>query len=190
MNDQMRTWLVRGAIALGVFIVGIAVGWFIHGGRSDVSRVSFYKDWRLACPADTDAKSYCALASDVVEPKTGTHLAQLTWGVEANKSDARVIVVSVPLTVLIQPGLGLQVGDKTTTYKYATCLPTGCIVTIPADDKLADAMQNATTLGIVVTSERGEPITLPVSVQGFKDAYAAMNETESKRKSWIKRHLS
>ncbi|MBV9993113.1 MAG: invasion associated locus B family protein [Alphaproteobacteria bacterium] len=187
MNDQMRTWLTRGGIALGVFIVGMIAGWLAHGGRSDVARVNFYKDWRLACPADTDAKSYCALASDVVEPKTGTHLAQVTWGVEASKPDTHVIVVSVPLTVLIQPGLGLQVGDKTTTYKYATCLPTGCVVTIPVDDKLADAMQSATTLGIVVTSERGEPITLPVSVQGFKDAYGVMNATEGKRKSWWKR---
>src|SRR6185312_2074957 len=167
MNDQMRTWLTRGGIALGIFLVGMFAGYLAHGGRSDVSRVSFYKDWRLACPADTEAKASCALASDVVEPKSGSRLAQITWGAEANKPDSRVVVISVPLTVLIQPGLGLQIGDNTTTYKYATCLPSGCVATIPVDDKLATAMENATTLGLVVTSERGEPITLPVSIQGY-----------------------
>lgn len=186
MNDQMRTWLTRGGAALGVFLVGMVAGWIAHG-RNDVARINFYKDWRVVCPADTDTKGSCMMISDVVEPKSGTRLATLTWGVEANKTDTDVIVVNVPLTVLIQPGLGLQIGDKTTTYKYATCAPAGCMATVTVDDKLTTALQDATTVGIVVASERGEPITLPVSIQGYKDAYAAMNAAEGKRKSWWKR---
>src|SRR6185312_17157475 len=122
MNDQMGTWLTRGGIALGVFLVGMLAGWFAHGGHSDGQRLNFYKDWRLACPDDTEKKAYCALATDVTEPRSGQRIAQITFGTEAKDADKRVIVVSVPLTVLIQPGVGLQVGDKTTTSKYATCL--------------------------------------------------------------------
>jgi invasion protein IalB len=192
MNDQMRIWLRRGAFALGGFVLGGIVGWTMHGSSGPtVSRISFYKDWRLACPSDDDKKASCALATDVSDPKSGTRLAQVTMGVDATSKDnldKHVLVVTVPLTVLIAPGVGVQVGtDAPTTAAYATCLPSGCIATVPVTDAMADKLQNAASIGLVVTAESGRSITLPVSVQGYKEATAAMNATDGKRRSWWKR---
>lgn len=193
MTDQMSkppargnqmSLAVLGGIALGIFLVGGAIGYFLHGTPKQVARISFYKDWRVACPADDDAKSNCALATDISDPKSGTRLAQLTWGVEAGKPQNHVIVVNVPLTVLIEPGLGLQIGSDTQTFKYATCLQNGCVATIPVTDKLIQQLDGASSVGLVVTAESGRSFTLPVSVNGYKDALAAMNATESHRKSW------
>jgi invasion protein IalB len=187
MNDQMRKQLTRGAIALGVFVLGGIVGWMLHGSGPDVSRISFYKDWRLACPADDDKKTSCALATDVSDPKSGTRLAQITIGTEAKEPDKQMMVVTVPLTVLIAPGLGVQFGTDTQTVAYATCLPSGCVATVPVTDKLLDQLDNASAMNLVVTAENGNPITLPVSVNGYKAAAAAMNSTEGKRRSWWRR---
>lgn len=187
MNDQMRSWLTRGAMALGVFVLGGIVGWMLHGGGPAVSRISFYKDWRLACPADDDRKASCALATDVSDPKSGARLAQITMGVEAAERDKHVMVFTVPLTVLIPPGLGVQVGSETRTVPYVTCLPNGCVATLPVTDKLLDELSNASSLGLVVTAESGRGLTLPVSLQGYKTAVDAMYSTEARRKSWWRR---
>lgn len=187
MNDQMRNWLTRGAMALGVFVLGGLVGWMLHGSGPGVSRISFYKDWRLACPADEDKKASCALATDVSDPKSGTRLAQITLGTQSDAHDKQVMVVTVPLTVLIAPGMGVQFGSETQTVPYATCLPSGCIATVPVTDKFLDSLGSASTMGILVTAENGKTITLPVSVSGYKDAASAMNSTEGKRRSWWRR---
>ncbi|HWA92693.1 MAG TPA: invasion associated locus B family protein [Rhizomicrobium sp.] len=187
MNDQTRTWLTRGGIALGVFVLGAIVGWLLHSSGPGVQRVAFYKDWRLACPSDEDKKASCALATDVADQKSGTRLAQVTIGADAANKDKRVMVVTVPLTVLIAPGLGVQFGADTQTVAYVTCLPSGCVATVPVTDKLLGQLNDAGAMNLVVTAESGRAITLPVSVQGYKDAAAALNATEGKRNSWWKR---
>jgi invasion protein IalB len=83
--------------------------------------MAFYQDWRLICPSDKEEKAVCGMSSDVADPRTGTKLAQLSMGTQPNKTSEEM-VVSVPLTVLIQPGIGLQVGNDTKTYPYMTCI--------------------------------------------------------------------
>ena len=108
------------------------------------------------------------------------------WVGAANK-DTQVLVVTVPLTVLIGPGLGIQLGTETQTAQYATCLPSGCVATLPVTDKLLDQLGGANTMNLVVTAENGRAISLPVSMGGYKDAVGALNSTEGKRRSWWRR---
>ncbi len=189
MTDQTRHWLTRGAIALGVLIVGLAVGWIGRGAHDNVGvpRIAFYQDWRLACPADKDQKASCQLATDVADPRSGTRLAQLAIGRQADKNGDVVMVVTVPLTVLIPPGVGLQFGASTQTYPYMTCVAAGCVAMVPVDDKLRASMGGAQTMGLVVTAQNGRTVNLPISVQGYGDASKALQDTEAKRHSWWRR---
>jgi len=188
MNDQMRTWLTRGLVALVGVVVGFAAGWITHGpgAGGDVPRMSFYQDWRLICPSDKEQKAACGMTSDVVDPRSGTKLAQLSLGSQVDKNKEE-IVVSVPLTVLIQPGLGLQIGSDTKTYPYMTCIATGCVTMIPADDKLLGSLNSASSIALVVTAQNGRSVSLPVSVKGYGDARKALNNIEARRHSWWRR---
>lgn len=189
----MGKWLTRGAIALGIFIVGAIVGWIGHGPGghgADVSTIAFFDDWRLACPSDTDAKTKkasCELATDAVDPKSGTRLAQITMGRELGTDNKRVMVLTVPLTVLIPPGVGLQFGTDTRTYQYVTCVPAGCVATVTLDDKLMDALSAAPAIALVVTAQNGKTVSLPVSVKGFGASSKALKDIEAKRASWWRR---
>ncbi len=108
----MRTQLTRGGIALGILVVGLIAGWIggVSTAHDGAAKIEVYKDWRLACPSDDDKKGSCALASDIADPSSGTHLAQITMGTQNDKPSQQVMVVTVPLTVLIQPGLGVRWG--------------------------------------------------------------------------------
>lgn len=189
MNDPMRNWLTRGAIALGVFVVGLAVGWMWRGASSHitVSKLYVYQDWRVACPADNETKRTCAIASDATDPQSGQRIAEVSLGFEEGNLDKRAMVVTVPAGVLLQPGVGLQLGTDTKTYPYQTCLSTTCIAVIKLDDKMMDGIKQAGSINIVVADQRGRAFPLPVSVKGYGDALAAMNSIEAKRHSWWRR---
>jgi invasion protein IalB len=189
MDDKMRTQLTRGGIALGILIVGLIAGWIggVSTAHDGTAKIEVFKDWRLACPGDDDKKGSCALASDISDPSSGTHLAQITVGVQAEKPDTQMMVVTVPLTVLIQPGLGVQIGSDTKTLPFATCVPSGCVATMALDDKTLDSLRDAQTMNLVVTAENGRSISLPVSVQGYKAASSTMNWSEARRHSWWRR---
>ena len=194
--DQTGRQLTLAAIGLGLFVVGALVGWIGHGasGRSDgVSRISFYDDWRLACPSDKDVKekkATCELATDAVDTRSGTKLAQITIGRQEGKVDSRVMIVTVPLTVLIPAGVGLQVGTNTQIYQYVTCVPAGCVATVPVDDKLIDSLSATQSLALVVQAQNGKSVSLPVSIKGFSAASNTLKDIEARRASWWRRMWS
>jgi invasion protein IalB len=188
MNDQMGTWLSRGLFALAGLVLGLAFGWILRGPGSggDTARMAFYNDWRLVCPADKEEKAACGMTSDVVDQRSGTKLAQLALGSQPGKTDEE-LVISVPLTVLIQPGVGLQIGSDTKTYPFQTCVATGCVSIVKADDALLKSLNGASSMALVVTAQNGRSISLPVSVKGFGDARKAFNNIEARRHSWWRR---
>jgi invasion protein IalB len=126
------------------------------------------------------------MSSDVADPRTGTKLAQLSMGTQPNKTSEEM-VVSVPLTVLIQPGIGLQVGNDTKTYPYMTCIASGCVTMITMDDKVLGSLNTASSMALVVTAQNGRTVSLPVSVKGYSDARKALNNIEARRHSWWRR---
>jgi len=188
MTDQTRTWLMRGVAALALLVVGGVAGWMMHGPGDDVAKISFYKDWRLACPANTDQKGACELATDVVDQKSNQRIAQITVSRESDKSDAKVMVVSVPLTVFIPAGLGVQIGKAAAqTYQYSTCIPSGCIVMVPVDDKMFAALSGAPSVTFSVQTDRGTTINIPVQMGGYDIASKRYTQNEAKRHSWWQR---
>ena len=182
MNDQLRTRLMQGGIALGIFVVGLAAGWVIRNSGGNPARISLYKDWQLTCPADDDKKGSCLMSSNIVDQ--GTRLGQVTIGVEAGDPSKKALVANLPLTVLIQPGFGFQIGSDTRKVPFSTCLPSGCVGTFTLDDKTLDQIGEASSLGATVTASDGRAVTLPISVQGYKEAARAMRSAEARRHSW------
>jgi invasion protein IalB len=187
MTDQMRPWLMRGVIALVFLILGVALGWVLRGpgSSSNVGRILVYDDWRLVCPKDDEPKASCQLATELVDQKSGTPLAQLAL---TRVDDKPTVSIRVPLTVLIPAGVGLQFGSDTKSYQYATCSPVGCFAFIPADDKLLDQLKSASSVSVVVTvSQNGKSAALPMSTKGYADGLKALNNIEGRRHSWWRR---
>ena len=187
MTNSMSTWLARAAIALGFLVLGVIAGWVLRGPGldSNVGRIMVFQDWRLACPKDSDTKATCQLATEFVDQRSGTPLAQLAL---ERLDGKQTMSIRVPLTVLIPAGVGLQFGSDTKTYQYATCSPIGCFAFVPADDKLMDALNSASSVSIVVTvSQNGKSAALPMSTRGYAEALKALNTIEARRHSWWRR---
>ncbi|MDE1938852.1 MAG: invasion associated locus B family protein [Alphaproteobacteria bacterium] len=181
--------LWRLILVLVVFLVGGVAGWIGRGvlaGPADVPTMSVYQDWHLLCPAIKTKDGACELSQDVYDQKAGERLARIILAKDKDKS--MVMYVTVPLQVLLEPGLGLKLGDeKVQVFQYKTCTEEGCLAVIPVDDQMIASLSKAQDAGIDVAQPNGKGAELPFSMKGYTDAYNAFLNNEAKRKSWWRR---
>ncbi len=187
--DGIPPIAVKTAIGAGVFVVGALLGWIGRGvlaGPADVPTMTVYDDWRLICPARKDKEANCRMSQEIADPRSGQPLASLVVlkEVDKDKKESTVLAVSVPLNVLLEPGVGLKFGNDVKTYQYKTCLESGCIATVPFDESLEKLAMNSSDVAITVARLDGKSVQLPFSTKGFADARKAFKNFDSKRSSW------
>ena len=167
-------------IAVVIFAVGIAVGWFVRGSNSlpsDVPTVAVYDGWRLSCPAASQADRSCAISNDLQDSKSGRRIAQM---VIARGKTGPVLVVTVPFDVLLPAGVGLAVGDaKPRTYPYQICNQSGCIAEIPFGDDLRAAMHQPGQGKLIVASLSRKSVSILFPLKGFARADEAMSSRQN-----------
>ena len=185
----MPPWLKTTLAVLGIFVVGGIAGWIGRGvlaGPDDVATMSMYQDWRLLCPASKEKDVSCEMSQDVVDTKAHQQIARLV--LLKDKDKATVLAVTVPLNVLLEPGLGLKIGSgDVKVYQYKTCTEEGCMSVIPVDKQMEKQMASATDAGIAVAGRDGKAVELPFSTKGFAEARRAFLSNEANRKSWWRR---
>ena len=81
-----------------------------------------------------------------------------------------VALISVPLTVLLKPGLDLRLGSVTKNIPYATCTSTECEALVPMTQDLASALAKARSVAITVETQSGKRVTFPLSMRGYSAA--------------------
>ena len=90
-----------------LFAAGLALGWLATRQMAvvphDVSSIAIYDDWRLACPAP-GGKDACVARQDVVDGKTGAHVAVLSL-------TGTTLTVTVPYNLQIASQLSRGVVD-------------------------------------------------------------------------------
>ena len=184
--SNLNPMLKYAGILLAVFIVGGLGGWIGRGqlvGPGDVPTMSIMQDWRVFCPARADDKASCELSQDVVDQKVGQRVARIVMLKENEKS--MVMAITVPLQVLLEPGIGLKIGDdQVRVFQYKTCTEDGCVSVIPLSKEIETALAKATDVNIVVAQPDGKPVGLPFSMKGYGDARSVFADSEAKRKSW------
>ena len=188
MPFDVNSTPARSGIAAALLIVGLIVGWFGHKSLAappDVPTVSVFQDWRVACPESSRQDGTCEIQQDVLDSKTRSELARLAI---FKLNGANTLIVTVPFNVLLDPGIGLGLGnDKPRVYPFETCNGVGCIVRIPLDDDLAKAIGAAPQARILLAGLDGKPVGLPFSLKGYQDALDAYSSAEAKRHSWWRR---
>lgn len=187
--DGMPPIAIHAAIWAGVFILGALLGWIGRGilaGPPDVMTISAFDDWRLICPASKEKDASCRMSQDIIDSKSGQSIASLVVlkQMENDKRITTVLAVSVPLNVLLEPGIGLKFGNELKTYQYKTCTEGGCIAVIPYDDKIENSISSASDAALSVARLDGKSVQLPFSTKGFVQARKAFIHNDAKHSSW------
>lgn len=187
--DGLPPGAKSAAIWAGLFILGALLGWIGRGviaGPADVPTVQVYQDWRLICPARKEKDTHCSLTQEVVDSNSGQAIASISFAkqIDKDKKESKILVVSVPLGVAIEPGIGLKFGNDTKTFAYKTCVQTGCVAVLPSDEAIEKTLTETSDANITVARLDGKTVALPFSTKGLADARKAYKSFEAKRSSW------
>jgi invasion protein IalB len=173
-----------GGFLLGAVAV-LGVTNLLHSNKESTTRV--YDDWRLNCPPAAAKASACTLTQDLVQNGTGNTMIHIEFGLAGGEKRLAVIV---PHGVLLQPGLGLGIGSAPLrVLKYETCDQVGCVVVLPLDDEILDALEDADDGRIVIVAGNGEQASFPYSLRGFKGGMRMLGWEAFRRSSWFGRQL-
>lgn len=134
---------------------------------------SKYGDWEIRCetPAGSSTEQCALIQSVAAEDKANVNLVVIVLKTSDRKS--RLLRVIAPLGVLLPNGLGLKIDDTDIGRAgFVKCLPTGCIAEVVMEDKLIEQLKTGKTATFIIHQTPDEGIGLPLTLAGFKDAYA------------------
>jgi invasion protein IalB len=180
LNFSLRGFL----IGLATLCVGLVLGWTLRGALlspANQATSARYEDWRVECaPRDQDPGG-CEMFEVIVDTNTRAPVARIAF---ANLDGAFTLATTLPFDVLLEPGVGLAFGsDQIKVYQFRTCNQSGCLVTIPIDDKLEASLQKSDKGRLVYAGLDQKPVGFDFSLKGYAAARRALESGDAKRQS-------
>jgi invasion protein IalB len=138
----------------------------LPGGASSLNET--YKDWRVACAQDGNAKR-CVL-SQVQIQQNGQRVLAIELNPLAGSAVAGVLVL--PFGLALDAGIAFQIDEKLAVQpmRFRTCLPSGCLVAVSFDAPMVVALRSGTALKVKATADGGAAAPFSISLQGFATA--------------------
>jgi invasion protein IalB len=174
LRKDRRPGLRGGLAGLGLVIAG-----FLAAGGGDVFAQGAVRtshgDWQIRCDTPPGSRSeQCALVQNVAA-EDRPNVALTVIALKTADGKARLLRVLAPLGVLLPSGLGLKI-DATDVGRagFVRCLPSGCVAEVVMDDGLLGQLSDGQTATFIIFQTPEEGIGVPVSLNGFKDGFAAL----------------
>lgn len=174
IRTDLRRAVIRGWPALILGTLAPLAGTVPAAAQGVV--VQTYGDWQLQCSTPPGAQAeQCSLVQKVrAEDRENIGLDVIVF--RTADRQAQLLRVLAPLGVLLPFGLGLRIDETNVgTTEYVRCFyPEGCLAEVIIDDTLLAQLQGGTTANFVIVLTPGEPIGIPVSLNGFTEGFAAL----------------
>ena len=131
--------------------------------------------WQVSCRTPAGAKEEkCALVQSVTaEDRPNVGLTVLFY--KAASEDKKLLRVVVPLGVLLPTGLGLKINNQDVgNAPFLKCSRKGCIAEVVLQDEVIKKMKGGGTAMFIIFDTPEADIGIPISLQGFDQALAAL----------------
>lgn len=131
--------------------------------------------WQVSCRTPPGAKEEkCALVQSVTaEDRPNVGLTVVFYkAIGENKKLLRVVV---PLGVLLPTGLGLKIDNEDVgNAPFLKCGKRGCVAEVVLQDEVIGKLKKGETAMFIIFDTPEAGIGIPVSLQGFSDAFAGL----------------
>ena len=131
--------------------------------------------WQVSCRTPPGAKEEkCALVQSVTaEDRPNVGLTVVFYrAIGENKKLLRVVV---PLGVLLPTGLGLKIdGQDVGNAPFLKCGKRGCVAEVELQNEVINKLKKGETAMFIIFDTPEAGIGIPVSLQGFTDAFAGL----------------
>lgn len=134
-----------------------------------------YGAWQLSCRTPPGAREEkCALVQSVTaEDRPNVGLTVVFY--KAIGEDQKLLRVVVPLGVLLPTGLGLKIdGEDVGNAPFLKCGKRGCVAEVVLQEEVIAKLKGGQNAIFIVFDTPEAGIGIPVSLEGFTNAFAAL----------------
>jgi len=118
----------------------------------------------------------CQITQILTEKESNNPVMQMAIGFIPEQKHP-VAVITLPMGIWLPPGVQMQVdGGKKGRVPVDTCVPGGCRAGVELDDEFLATMKKGNVLNITFGGGNRQPITVPVSLNGFTAALDKLKE--------------
>ena len=129
-----------------------------------------FGDWAKQCEKAGQGER-CYLIQTV---KAGERPIMVVIVAYSPKRDRVAAMIDMPLGMHIPTGLQVNAAGTTKPLPFEQCLPTGCRALLSLDDATIDTLKAGGDASITGRGRDGEDVQVPISSNGFKDAFESL----------------
>ncbi|QCI65731.1 invasion associated locus B family protein [Phreatobacter stygius] len=174
MRSPGRSGLGQMAAALGLSLAALVGAATVPALAQGAVRTT-HGDWQIRCDTPPGSRAeQCALVQNVAA-EDRPNVALTIIALKTADGRARLLRVLAPLGVLLPSGLGLKIDNADVGRAgFVRCLPSGCVAEVVMEDTLLNQLSAGQTATFIIFQTPEEGIGVPVSLNGFKDGFAAL----------------
>ena len=131
---------------------------------------STHGDWQVLCVLNENLLEEC-FAGQALDDQTSGQRAMTVMVMKA-PDGTTALRITVPLGVLIPSGLNLTVdGVSVGEVGFVACFPDGCMTQVGMSDEVLGQLKGGSQATVTVHDFDNQPISLPLSLNGFTAAF-------------------
>jgi invasion protein IalB len=138
----------------------------LPGGATSLQET--FSDWQVGCVVQGAVKR-CAVTQEQVNQQSRQRVLAAELTLAGDKLDG---VLLMPFGLALDKGVALQIDDQpsTSTLKFRTCVPGGCLVPLNFDGKTVAALRVGAVLKLRAAADGGQEQLYTISLKGFAPA--------------------
>lgn len=127
-----------------------------------------FNDWKVGCDKKPDSEEkICYLQQLVTGGEKKEPIMMVTAGYLPGR-DNPTLIITLPLGVLLPPGLTLQVDEnEAIAFPFEVCDPVGCRAGVELKDDLLKQFKSGKKAKLTFASMQRKPVGVPISLNGF-----------------------
>lgn len=132
-----------------------------------------FEEWRYECFGTRPEESQCQIRQRLLVENS--NVVAFAFAIAPGPDEQFVFQMVLPLGINLQAPPVLALNDEPgPTLALERCTRSGCFVSGEIDPSLVGMMAEAETVDVVVFDSAGEPIGLPIQLDGLREAVARL----------------
>jgi invasion protein IalB len=172
MIMRMLSRLCTGLLLLGA-LAAIVLAAASQEAADPAKKADQHSPWASSCrSAARGQPAECVLEQRAIARETRRVIAIVTIRLPS-QTRKPVTMIQLPVGLFLPAGVNVDIdGDMVQNFPFQTCNANACFVGFPLSDALLKRMHNGGKFNITFQYLNKKPVTLPMSLEGFTDAYA------------------
>lgn len=143
------------------------------GANAESNSAPGVASWTVQC---NESGKDCLMLRRAIRPDGKSQLLAMTIARAPNNPELFVGTVMLPLGIAVRESVPITLDERyLASVPIETCIPAGCVLTMPLAPPLLDFLQKATIMKFLVLTPNQATQPISFTMQGFREALGKLN---------------